>query len=172
MERRLFSAISNMSKYSYESKDEKYMREALKEAEKAAKKGEVPIGAVIVKEGKVIGRGHNLRETKNDPTAHAEIIAIRQAAKKLKNWRLSGCTLYVTVEPCPMCAGAIVLSRIERVVYGAEDNKAGAVKSLYSLLSDERLNHRVSEIISGVEKERSTEILKDFFQKLRQANNY
>lgn len=161
-----------MGNYSHENNDEKYMKEAIKEALKAAKKGEVPIGAVIVKEGKVIGRGHNLRETKKDPTAHAEIMAIRQAAKKLKNWRLSGCTLYVTVEPCPMCAGAIVLSRIERVVYGTEDKKSGAVKSLYNLLTDVRLNHRVSEIISGVQKERSTEILKDFFKNLRQVNDY
>jgi tRNA(adenine34) deaminase len=143
------------------------MKEALKEARKAAKKGEVPIGAVVVKEDKIIGRGHNLRESANDPTAHAEIIAIRKASKKLKNWRLASCTLYVTVEPCIMCAGAIVLARIDRLVYGADDLKAGAVKSLYEAVSDRRLNHRVKEIRSGVLKDECAALLRSFFSGLR-----
>jgi tRNA(adenine34) deaminase len=144
-----------------------FMKEALKEARKAAKKGEVPIGAVVVKEDKIIGRGHNLRESANDPTAHAEIIAIRKASKKLKNWRLASCTLYVTVEPCIMCAGAIVLARIDRLVYGADDLKAGAVKSLYEAVSDRRLNHRVKEIRSGVLKDECAALLRSFFSGLR-----
>lgn len=147
--------------------DIKFMKEALKEARKAAEKGEVPIGAVIVKDGKIIGRGHNLRESTNDPTAHAEIIAIRKASKKLNNWRLSGCTLYVTVEPCIMCAGAIVLARIDKLVYGTDDPKAGAVKSLYKAVSDKRLNHRVKEVKSGVLKEECQELLRIFFSNLR-----
>lgn len=149
--------------------DEKFMLEALKEALKAEKKGEVPVGAVVVKEGKVISRGHNLRETTHDPTAHAEIIAIKKAAKKLKNWRLTGCTLYVTIEPCPMCASAIVLARIDRVVYGTEDPKAGAVKSLYELLNDKRLNHQVKEVVSGILKEECSKIIKSFFKNLRET---
>lgn len=149
------------------SVDEKYMKEALKEAKKAAQKGEVPVGAVIVKNGKIIARGHNLRESKQDPTMHAEIVAIKKAARKLENWRLAGCTLYVTVEPCPMCAGAIVQSRIGRVVYGARDPKAGAVASLYTILTDRRLNHQVSVITEGVLEEECSEILKSFFKRLR-----
>ncbi len=147
--------------------DLKFMKEALKEAEKAAQKGEVPIGAVIVKDGRIISRGHNLRESRQDPLAHAEMIAIYKAAKKLNNWRLTGCTLYVTVEPCPMCAGAILQSRIDRLVYGTEDPKAGAVKTLYRILEDERLNHQVKDIVSGVLAEDCASILSDFFAKLR-----
>lgn len=147
--------------------DYRFMEEAIKEAKKAASKKEVPVGAVIVKEGKIIARGHNQRESTNDATSHAEIIAIRKASKKIKNWRLSGCTLYVTVEPCPMCAGAIVQARIDRVVYGAKDPKAGAVETLYQILSDKRLNHQVKEVISGVKEEECAELLKDFFKKLR-----
>lgn len=147
--------------------DYRFMEEAIKEAKKAALKKEVPVGAVIVKEGKIIARGHNQRESTNDATSHAEIIAIRKASKKIKNWRLSGCTLYVTVEPCPMCAGAIVQARIDRVVYGAKDPKAGAVETLYQILSDKRLNHQVKEVISGVKEKECAELLKDFFKKLR-----
>lgn len=149
------------------STDELFMKEALKEAQKAAAKGEVPIGAVVVREGKIIGRGHNLRESLNDPTAHAEIIAIKKAARKFKNWRLNGCTLYVTVEPCLMCAGAIVLARLEKVVYGAKDPKAGAVSSLYEVLDDRRLNHRVKEVKGGILEEECAAILKEFFKDLR-----
>jgi len=126
-------------------RDESLMREAIAEARKAFAMGEVPIGAVVTgPDGAVIGRGHNLRETAQDPTAHAEILAVREASRRLGSWRLTGCSLYVTIEPCPMCAGAIVLARIDRVVYGAADPKAGAVDTLYRLLSDERLNHRAA----------------------------
>jgi tRNA(adenine34) deaminase len=142
------------------------MADALKEAEKAAKKGEVPVGAVIVSEGKVIARGHNKRELANDPAAHAEFLAIRAAAKKLKRWRLSGTTLYVTLEPCLMCMGAIILARIPRLVFGALDPKAGACGSLYDISEDKRLNHRV-HVTSGVLGVESQEALKDFFRRLR-----
>ena len=128
------------------------MEAAIEEARRAEQLGEVPIGAVIVKEGKIIGRGHNLRETSNDATAHAEMIAIREASKTLGAWRLMGCTLYVTLEPCPMCAGAIVQSRIPLVVYGASDPKAGCAGTLMNLLQEERFNHR-AQIISGVMKD-------------------
>lgn len=151
--------------------DVKFMKEAIKEAKRAAEKGEVPVGCVIVKDGRIIGKGHNLREKKFDPTAHAEIIAIRKAALKLKNWRLVGCTLYVTVEPCIMCAGAIVLSRIEKVVYAVEDEKSGAVRSLYSVLEDERLNHQVTEVVSGVCKEEVRALMKQFFRELRKKED-
>ncbi len=146
--------------------DHKFMGLALSEAEKARDKGEVPIGAVIVTDGRVIARGHNLRESKNDPTAHAEMIAIRKAAKKLNSWRLTNSTLYVTVEPCVMCIGAIVLARIPRLVFGCLDPKGGAVGSLYNISNDKRLNHRV-EVRSGVMAEEAQALLKDFFKKLR-----
>lgn len=146
---------------------EEFMQEAIKEAEKAFALGEVPVGAVVVRGGEIIGRGHNLREAHRDPTAHAEIIAIRQASRTLNNWRLTGCSLYVTVEPCPMCAGAIVLSRISTVVYGIDDPKAGAVRTLYRMLEDERLNHRVEEVISGVMAEKCRELMQEFFTRLR-----
>lgn len=142
------------------------MAAALKEAEKAAKKGEVPVGAVIVHEGKVIARGHNKRELANDPAAHAEFLAIQAAAKKLGRWRLSGTTLFVTLEPCLMCMGAIILARIPRLVFGAFDPKAGACGSLYDISEDKRLNHRV-HVTSGVMGTESQEALKDFFRKLR-----
>jgi tRNA(adenine34) deaminase len=142
------------------------MAAALKEAEKAARKGEVPVGAVIVSEGKVIARGHNKRELANDPAAHAEFLAIRAAAKKLKRWRLSGTTLYVTLEPCLMCMGAIILARIPRLVFGALDPKAGACGSLYDISEDLRLNHRV-HVTSGVMGAESQEALKNFFRSLR-----
>lgn len=143
-----------------------FMEAAIEEARRAEQLGEVPIGAVIVKEGKIIGRGHNLRETSNDATAHAEMIAIREASKTLGDWRLMGCTLYVTLEPCPMCAGAIVQSRIPLVVYGASDPKAGCAGTLMNLLQEERFNHR-AQIISGVMKDVCSHMLTDFFRRLR-----
>ena len=143
-----------------------YMRMALAEAQAAAAAGEVPVGAIIVCNDRVIAAAHNQRETLRDPTAHAEMIAITQAAESLGAWRLEGCTLYVTLEPCPMCAGAIVQSRVPRVVYGAIDPKAGAVESLYTLLSDERLNHR-PEVTGSVLAEPCGEILTSFFRARR-----
>lgn len=144
---------------------ERYMREALKLAAKAAKKDEVPVGALIVRNGRVISRGINLRETKNDPLAHAEITAIRKAAKKLKGWRLTGCTLYVTLEPCPMCAGAVINSRIEEVIFGAYDPKAGAFGSVYDLAQG-KLNHK-PKITGGVLKEECGRLLTDYFRNKR-----
>lgn len=149
-----------------EIQDEEAMRAALYEAEKAMTIGEVPIGAVIVRDGEIVGRGHNLRETKKDPTAHAEMIAIRDAAKRLKGWRLMNCTLYVTLEPCPMCAGAIVQSRLERVVYGTADPKAGCAGTLMNLLDEPRFNHR-SSVVSGVLQTECATLLTQFFRNLR-----
>lgn len=146
--------------------DRKWMGEALAEAARAADIGEVPIGAVIVRDGAVIGRGHNLRETDKDPTLHAEIIAIREAARHLGGWRLMGCTLYVTIEPCPMCAGAVLMARIDRVVYGAADPKAGCAGTLYDLLSDERFNHR-AEVTAGVRETECGAIIREFFRQRR-----
>ncbi len=143
------------------------MNEALKEAKNAFAIGEVPIGAVIECNGEVIGRGHNLTETRKDPTAHAEIIAIRQAAETVGGWRLLGSTLYVTTEPCAMCAGAIVLARIERIYIGTMDPKAGACGSLMNIPRDERLNHN-AEIYTGVLEEECRQLMKDFFKGLRQ----
>jgi len=145
-----------------------FMQIALEEAQQALREDEVPIGAVIVHDGRVIARAHNQREQLRDPTAHAEMIAITQAAESHGSWRLDGCTLYVTLEPCPMCAGAIVQARIPTVVYGATDPKAGAVDSLYRLLSDPRLNHR-AEIVAGVLAGPCGEILSRFFQQQRRA---
>jgi tRNA(adenine34) deaminase len=147
---------------------EKFMRQALREAEAALKEDEVPIGAVIVYDDpaggapKLIAAAHNEREQLRDPTAHAEMIAITQAAQALNNWRLERCTLYVTLEPCPMCAGAIVLARMPRVVYGAADPKAGAANTLFQLLTDSRLNHR-SEVVPGILGEECALILSRFF---------
>jgi tRNA(adenine34) deaminase len=149
-----------------EPDDEAFMAEALKEAEKALEAGEVPVGAVIVHQGRIIARAHNQRETLRDPTAHAEMIALTQAASALDRWRLTGCTLYVTLEPCTMCAGAMVLARLDRLVFGAEDPKAGAVGSLYNVPRDMRLNHRL-EVTSGVLAAASGEILQRFFQEKR-----
>lgn len=146
--------------------DESFMHEALSEAKLAFQKGEVPIGAVIIKDGVIIARGHNLRETQLDPTAHAEVVAIRKAASALGSWRLTGCTLYATIEPCPMCAGALLMARVDRVVYGAADMKAGAVDSLYDLLRDERLNHRC-QVRAGVLQHQCAEIMQSFFRRLR-----
>lgn len=150
--------------------DEDYMRLALVEAKKALALEEVPIGAVVVCAGEVVGKGYNLKEKDNDPTAHAEIIALRDAAKNLSSWRLDGCQLYVTIEPCPMCAGAIIQARIERLIYGADDPKAGAIGSLYNLVEDERLNHQVAEVKGGVLAEECRNLMKSFFSKLRKAN--
>ena len=143
-----------------------FMRLALAEAQQAAKEGEVPVGAVIVCRGEVIAAAHNQREMLRDPTAHAEMIALTQAAESLGAWRLEGCTLYVTLEPCPMCAGAIIQARVPKIVYGAADPKAGAVESLYQLLEDARLNHQ-SEITAGVMAEECGAVLKEFFQMRR-----
>ena len=144
----------------------RFMRQALGEAQRAAAVGEVPVGALIVADGSVIATAHNQRETLLDPTAHAEMIAITQAAAALGSWRLAACTLYVTLEPCPMCAGAIVQSRIPHVVYGASDPKAGAVDSLYQLLHDDRLNH-TADVTRGVLAGQCGEILRQFFQARR-----
>ena len=160
-----YGKCGNMNKSASE-----YMRAALREAEKAAALGEVPVGAVIVREGRIIASGYNRTETDGDPTAHAEMIAIRQAAEKLGGWRLPGCTLYVTLEPCSMCAGAIVWSRIERLVIGAMDPKAGACGSVFNIPQEEKLNHRV-EIETGVMEEECSGILKGFFRGLRQDRN-
>ena len=148
------------------TQDEIFMKEALKEAAKARKKDEVPIGAIIVHNNKIIAKGHNLRETKHDALGHAEIIAIRKANKKLKSWRLVDCTIYVTVEPCSMCAGAILQSRIDRIVYGTEDIKGGALGSSYNLFEQKNIN-QIPEIESGVLKEECSQIIKDFFKKKR-----
>ena len=142
------------------------MREALRAAEAGLARDEVPVGCVIIHGGRIIGRAHNQREMLHDPTAHAEMIAITQAAEALTSWRLAGCTLYVTLEPCPMCAGAMVLARIDRLVYGAADPKAGAVESIFRLLDDERLNHRV-EVTAGVLAEECGAVLSEFFASKR-----
>ena len=146
-------------------KDKEGMRLALIQAQKAFNKKEVPVGAVIIKGKETLAETYNIKETSHLPTAHAEILAIQKASKKLSNWRLEGCTLYVTLEPCLMCAGAILQSRISKVVIGALDPKAGAVVSLYQTLNDSRLNHRPQVIINVLEKECS-QILKDFFQNI------
>lgn len=150
--------------------DIKYMKMALAEARKAYQRGEVPIGAVVVCNDQVVGRGFNLREQTQDPTSHAEMIALREAAENEASWRLENCQLYVTLEPCPMCAGAILQSRIKRLVYGASDPKAGAVRSLYQLLDDDRFNHQV-EVEAGVMEKESAQLLKDFFRELRQRKD-
>jgi tRNA(adenine34) deaminase len=146
--------------------EELHMRTALAAAEQAAQIGEVPVGAVVVVKGEVLAVAHNQRETKNDPTAHAEIVALRAAAAALDSWRLVDAELYVTMEPCPMCAGAIVNSRVRRLIYGCDDPKAGAVRTLYQLLDDQRLNHRV-EVVPGVLGLESAALLKSFFSRLR-----
>ena len=142
------------------------MRLALKEAGLAFQMGEVPVGAILVKDGEVVSSSHNLRETLKDPSAHAEILALRDATKISDSWRLSGATLYVTKEPCIMCAGALVNSRVARLVYGCRDEKAGGVDSLYRILSDGRLNHRV-EVVSGVLGDECAALLRQFFRERR-----
>ena len=146
---------------------EKYMKEAIEEAKKAELIGEVPIGAVIVHDGQIIARAHNLRETNQSSIAHAEVLAIDEACKALGTWRLEGATLYVTLEPCPMCAGASMLSRVERVVYGASDPKGGCAGTFMNLLQDDRFNHQ-SEVIPGVLKEECGQLLSVFFRNLRE----
>jgi tRNA(adenine34) deaminase len=150
--------------------DERFMRMALREAEAAVDQGEVPVGAVVVKDGRVIGKAHNLRETLHDPTAHAEIIAITQAAEALEAWRLEGATIYVTLEPCCMCAGAMVQARLKRLVYGAADPKAGACGTLYDIVRDERLNHRV-EVTASVLADQSRDLLQAFFRSRRGSDD-
>lgn len=145
---------------------EDYMRIALEEAQMAYNKREVPVGAVIVHEGEIIGRGHNLRETTQNPTTHAEMIAIEQASEHLKSFRLENCTMYVTLEPCVMCSGAIVLSRVTRVVYGASDPKGGTAGSLMNLLEEPRFNHRVL-VTRGILEAECSHMLKSFFRLLR-----
>lgn len=146
--------------------DESFMQEALIEADKAASIGEVPIGAVVVFEGKIIARAHNLRETSLDPSAHAEFAAMIQASKKLNRWRLSGCSVYVTLEPCLMCAGLMINSRIDRCVYGAPDPKGGALGTLYNVSHDVRLNHEF-EVVQGVLQQECADKLSNFFRDLR-----
>jgi tRNA(adenine34) deaminase len=148
--------------------DEEYMQLALIEARKAMEIDEVPIGAIVVCNEKIVGRGYNSKEKENDPTAHAEIVALRNAARNISSWRLSECQLYVTIEPCPMCAGAMLQARIKRLVYGAADLKAGATGSLYNIVQDERLNHHI-EIKSGVLAEECQDLIRDFFKKLRKS---
>lgn len=146
-----------------------YMRMALREAERAAEAGEVPCGAVIVKDGQILGKAHNQTETLKDPTAHAEVLAITQAAAALENWRLSGAVMYVTKEPCPMCAGAIVLARLQKVVWGCDDPKRGGARSKFEILDHADLNHRV-EIRTGVMEAECKGLLQEFFRKRRAEN--
>ena len=149
---------------------EYYMKQAIKESEKAYKKLEVPVGAIIVKDGKIIARAHNQKETKTDTTKHAEILAIQKASKKLKSWRLIDCEMYVTLEPCTMCAGAIINSRIKKVYIGTMDQKTGAVGSVLNLFNDYTFNHQV-ESEKGILKEECENILKQFFKELRKMKN-
>lgn len=146
-----------------------FMERALELAQQAATLGEVPVGAVVVWDGAIVGEGFNRRETDNDPLAHAEMRAISDAAERLGRWRLSECTLYVTLEPCPMCAGALVNSRVDHLVFGARDPKAGAVVSLFGLVNDSRLNHDMS-VVEGVRADACALLLKEFFQKRRVEN--
>ena len=146
--------------------DERYMREALRQARKAASIQETPIGCVIVRDGEIIARGYNRRNTEGNTLAHAEITAIRRACKKMGDWRLEGCTLYVTLEPCPMCAGALVQSRIDRVVFGARNPKAGCAGSVLDILRDPRFNHQV-DVTEGILKEDCAGLMRSFFRALR-----
>jgi len=148
--------------------DEIFMTEAIKLAQKAARKDEVPVGALIVRNGKIIAKAYNLRESKRNPLAHAELLAVHQAAKRLKGWRLAGCTLYVTLEPCPMCAGAMINARIERVVFGAFDPKGGAMGSLYNL-AEGKLNH-MPAVEGGVLKDECAALLTAYFKTKRKKN--
>jgi tRNA(adenine34) deaminase len=148
--------------------DEERMQEAIAEASLAALAGEVPVGAVAVYEGRIIARAHNLRETSQDPTAHAELLVLREVAQKLGTWRLIGVTIYVTLEPCPMCAGALVNARVDRVVWGCDDPKAGATRTLYTIGADPRLNHRFA-MEAGVSRDACAEPLKTFFGAIRAA---
>ena len=149
--------------------DQRFMRLAIEQAKIAEENGDVPTGAVIVYKNQIIAKAYNQREQLQDPTAHAEIIALTQAAAYLESWRLNGCTMYVTLEPCPMCAGALVLSRMDRLVYGCDDPKTGACKSLYNIVQDERLNHRL-EVTSDVLAEECSKLLQEFFLRRRIEN--
>lgn len=146
--------------------DERMMRQAIREAERALAAEDVPVGAVIVRGDRIIGRGHNQREQLQDPTAHAEMIALTAAASEVGSWRLEGCTIYVTLEPCAMCAGALVLARIDRLVFGATDPKAGACGSVFNIVQDERLNHHVP-MTAGVLGDECGQLLRDFFARQR-----
>ncbi len=146
--------------------DNYYMGLALDEARKAYEIGEIPIGAVLVMKDEVVAKGHNMREIWHDATAHAEMIVIRESCQKLKRWRLTGATLYVTIEPCPMCAGALVMSRIDRLVYGSSDYKAGAVESIFNIVQNDALNHSMV-VASGVRSDECAEIMRDFFRSRR-----
>ena len=150
-----------------DAEDYDFMGAALMEAELAAAEGEVPVGCVIVSEGRIVGRGHNRREQDQDPTAHAEIVALRAAARALGSWRVTPAVLYVTCEPCPMCAGALVNARVDRLVFGCADPKAGACGTLFDIVSDPRLNHRL-EVTAGVRAEECRSLLQSFFQQRRQ----
>jgi tRNA(adenine34) deaminase len=150
--------------------DNYYMGLALNEAQKAYEIGEVPIGAILVLDGQVVATGHNMRESWHDATAHAEMIAIREACQKLGRWRLTGLTLYVTIEPCPMCAGALVMSRIDRLVYGSADAKAGAIESIFNIAQNDALNHSMM-VTSGIRAHECAQIMKDFFKQRRKKNN-
>lgn len=150
--------------------NEKYMKEALKEAKKAYDKDEIPVGAVIVKDGKIIARAHNIKEAKKDTLCHAELLAIKKASKKINAWRLTGCTMYVTLEPCPMCAGALINSRIDKVVFATQDERTGACGSVLNLLEDYKFNHTV-EIEKNVLQKESETMLKEFFKGLRKRLN-
>jgi len=149
--------------------DERYMQAAIDAARIAEENADVPIGAVVVYRGQIIGRAYNQREQLADPTAHAEIIALTQAAAFLESWRLGGCTMYVTLEPCAMCAGALVLGRLDRLVYGCDDPKSGACGSLYNIVTDERLNHRL-EVTAGILEKECSEQLQNFFAHRREEN--
>ena len=146
--------------------DNRFMTAAIEQARIARDNGDVPVGAVIVHENKIIAKGYNQRDQLNDSTAHAEIIALTAACDYIGNWRLNDCTIYVTLEPCPMCAGAMVLARLDRLVYGCDDPKAGACGSLYNIIQDDRLNHRI-EITKGVLAEQCSSLLTEFFQNRR-----
>jgi tRNA(adenine34) deaminase len=152
--------------FHWNPEDKAFMREAIAEAVKAEAAGDIPVGAIVVRDGVIIARAGNARKITDDPTAHAEVLVLREAAKVVGNWRLEGCTLYVTLEPCTMCAGALVLARIMRVVYGTADPKAGAVESIYRVLSDTRLNHN-PELSGGLMAEESAELLQNFFRAKR-----
>ena len=151
--------------------DEKWMRAALREAARAASQGEVPVGAIVVQDGRIVGRNRNQVERKRDATAHAEILALRQASRKLKQWRLTGCTLYVTLEPCAMCTGALVQSRIDRLVFACRDPKFGGCGSVFDIPKEKRLNHRV-EVKGGVLAEESRALLVGFFRERRNAERW
>ena len=149
--------------------DVHFMEMALEEARQAAREGEIPVGAVLVREGQVLARNHNRREQDRDATAHAEVLVLREACRQLGRWRLSGCALYVTVEPCPMCSGAIVNSRIDTVVYGCPDVKAGGAESIFNIITNPNLNHTAT-VISGICEEECAQVMKNFFKRRREEN--